>query len=685
MDSNNSTGGQTGNHHWYSSDNEFKTFTSTYKNCVAKADDIFSEDTVLYFGWYEWGRSYYNLDNHDITVDRIAGNYRAGEGPVEIYDYRKLRPAHRVIGGTGKGSRITMRATEDTVTTAFFEEKITLVWWPYEYKTLSTWSSDNGFGRASTMEGSIIVSNGTFVVNGTNAFPNVSKLEIAPGAKFLWNSAFETPGKGLASLLDMTIESGASFVTGEGSVWPIKTLDVLNLASDAEEFNIPEGTTLSVIKLRIDGVIQKTKSFTSDDLDCLTGGGTLVCLGGGVNSTAVWTGGGANDDIATDANWKGSVAPNLTGMDPSKAIFGETAGGDNPGAVSVSRPCVFTGFEFTGLYDVSFAKDAGDASVSVITDGISCAAGDEERTYSFNLPVDIMANQNWQVAQGATLGFYGPLSTSIADNMIVTKSGAGTLVLYATNSTAVIDTTVTEGPVVVSGDNATGAAGSRLVLNEGTTITFNGGEYNADMTSTLGYSSNTMTFNPGTTNVFNGNVTMVKGHKVKFGENTLTEFNGTMEIGGWSYINGTSVNGKPASIVRFNQKCTFVSGQFSDVVFDLRASDNPFGNTDINCKYGQNITFLLNSDYAFNTTKPLTVWADNTYIDLCGHDNKVGTLELRGPNPAWPNNAKCENGITNSGEKATLWVVQDANDITTTDEKIEYVRFQHGDFAGRIL
>jgi hypothetical protein len=80
----------------------------------------------------------------------------------------------------------------------------------------------------------------------------------------------------------------------------------------------------------------------------------------------------------------------------------------------------------------------------------------------------------------------------------------------------------------------------------------------------------------------------------------------------------------------------------------------------------------MNCDWAFNTTSILQIWGAGAVIDICGHVNKVGNLEMK----------PVDSMVTNSGEKATFWVEQTQNNIKKDGVNEYYPCRQCGDFKG---
>lgn len=361
-------------------------------------------------------------------------------------------------------------------------------------------------------------------------------------------------------------------------------------------------------------------------------------------AAATWTGGaGADTAFGNPANWGLSAGTELRGFTATFGTGGERA--------DVLDETLLQGivFDQTAPGRTAFTL-AGPAAVGLAADGIDArpSADGTARAYTVAAPLVLAAAQTtWQVgdadvARAPTLTLCGPLA-SAWDGIVVTKKGMGDVNLCATGSTstATLDFTTT-GTVHVAGRNAWGGAGSRLILRKGNRVAFDGGTFDGDLEMSLGASEPAcFTTADGSTNVFTGTVKMFDGrHRWLIGRNALMEFHGPFFGSGWTYGSGKD---RTTSVMRFFDTCTINGGQWAGMTFDFRAPGNDIGGGDICLKYGACIV-LLNCDGAWNTTKPLKIW-NSCVVDICGHENRVGSLQV----------LHADAYVTNSGAKATLW------------------------------
>ena len=667
MDVGNATdNGENGTINWYSPENRFTYFHSEYKNQIAHCSDAWGTNAICSFGYCEGGRSYYNLNNFDQTIDRL--DYSRSSACATTEDWRHLQ-GHEVYGGQSAGARLTMRATADTICDAYYDEKLTLVWWPQGDYTYRTFDNDGkGFGRTPQMSGGIVVSNGTFIVNGTNSFPRATFLEVADGATFRWDSSVGGVGYGLGFVTNLTLGVGATFEVTEGVPYPLSSFCRSLRLTPSSHLSLAAGVEFAPLMLDLQGgdlTPYRGKWVTGAEgvsgavkVDWLVGAGKLyVPMSASGQSKGVWSAGATPDDrVSVSANWQSipdwNLASEVTFKNGTHARLDRSL---------VADTLAFSGDGFT--IDGSETLKLGSGGISIESPS-GAVAKPEIR---LEAPIFLDGNPMWTVPDASqSLVVSGPVS-SVVNGYVVQKEGAGLLNLCATGSTVNATWDVKEGALQVAGDNAFGGTGSRLLAAKGVVATFAGGDYAGGLEGTF-YSKNSLVFAAGTTNVFRGNVKLIGGTRLTVGANALVEVHGTADVGGWSYVTGA---GKDSSVLRFWNRFTISSGQHDGCTYDFRAPNNSFGNE--HClKYGS-IRVLLNCENAWNTSKtPVWVWNANNIIDICGHTNRIGSLELRNRT----------NYITNSGEKATLWVTQTTEVRQEDNGGSKYPCVQAGDFCG---
>lgn len=666
MDVGNSTNGGNGTINWHSPENRFTYFHSEYKNQIAHCSDAWGTNAICSFGYCEGGRSYYHLNNFDQTIDRL--DYSRSSACATTEDWRHLQ-GHQVYGGQSAGARLTMRATADTVCDAYYDQKLTLVWWPqgdYTYRTFD--NGGTGFGRTPQMSGGIVVSNGTFIVNGTNSFPRATFLEVADGATFRWDSSVGGVGYGLGFVTNLTLGADATFEVTEGVPYPLSSSCRSLRLTSSSHLSLAAGVELAPLMLDLQGgdlTPYRGQWVTGEEgvsgavkVDWLVGAGKLyVPMSASGQSKGVWSAGATPDDrVSVSANWQSIPDWNLA----SEVTF------KNGTHAQLDRSLLADTLAFPGdgfTIDGSETLKLGSGGISIASPS-GAVAKPEIRLAS---PVFLDGNPMWTVPDASqSLVVAGPVS-SVVDGYIVQKEGAGSLNLCATGSTVKATWDVKEGALQVFGDNAFGGTGSKLLAAKGVIATFAGGDYAGGLEGTFN-SNNSLVFAAGTTNVFRGNVKLVGSTRLTVGANALVEVYGTADVGGWSYVYGAGQN---SSVLRFWDRFTITSGQHGDVTYDFRAPNNSFGN-EYCLKYGS-IRVLLNCENAWNTsTAPVWVWNANNIIDICGHTNRIGSLELKDRT----------NYITNSGEKATLWITQTTEVRQNDNGGSKYPCVQAGDFCG---
>ena len=666
MDNGNSTGGGNGIVNWYSSENRFSTFHSEYKNQIAYASGVWGTNAVCTFGYCEGGRSYYNLNNFDQTIDRLS---YAGSSPcVTVEDWRHLQ-GHQVYGGTGAGARLVMRATADTVCDAYYDQKLTIVWWPqgdYTYQTFD--DGGKGFGRTPQMTGGIIVSNGTFIVNGTNSFPRVTSLEVADGATFTWESSVGDKGYGLGCVTNLALGADATFEVTDSAVWPLSSSCRFIRLTPTSHLTLAADVELAPPMLELQGgdlTPYRGKWVTGAEnvegavkVDWLVGSGKIyVPMSGDGVAEGVWCAGAAPDDrVSLDANWQTmpdwAIMSDVTFKQGTHALLDKRLPADT---------LRFAGDGFAIDGDETLVVGAGGIQIDAPTGAV---ASPEIRLGS---PLVLEGNPTWNVPDASqTLIVAGPVS-SVVNGYIVLKDGAGALNLCATGSTANAVWDVKTGALRVSGKDAFGGDESKILATLGVAATFAGGDYAGSLEGSFN-ANNSLVFAAGTTNIFRGSMKLNGGTRLNIGADAVVEVYGATSIGGWSYVTGAD---KFKSVLRFWNTFTLASGQHTGVTYDFRAPNNDFGN-EFCLKYGS-IRVLLNCENAWNTsTKSVWVWNVNNIIDICGHTNSIGSLELKDRT----------NYITNSGEKATLWVTQKVETRQNDNGGTFYPCVQNGDFCG---
>ncbi|MCQ2391324.1 MAG: LamG domain-containing protein [Kiritimatiellae bacterium] len=247
----------------------------------------------------------------------------------------------------------------------------------------------------------------------------------------------------------LALRNGAQVTLGASGAWagPISvsgsgsTLTVVNTMAFDENTEITVmdggkialdllGDTVVVGRFTVDGVLYDQPgrygpvgSGATHELEALTGSGSFT-IAAAPAGTFTWNAQGADDALATAANWEGGKAPNFVdGLDV--ASFG-TAGEQ----ATVTANAKLAGIEFNR----SFTLAAGGGIFSLGMGGVTVVTeGDAARTLANTAPIQLAGAQTWLLSgtntvwrqQGALLGeTYAP----------VTFDGDGALHLDGDNS-----------------------------------------------------------------------------------------------------------------------------------------------------------------------------------------------------------------------------------------------------------
>lgn len=225
-------------------DNAIGSLYVNWWNFYSGAVNSLGTNAVVYLGARVSGYGTIDLVAYDQCIDRFAydSRYPATETAADMV-------GHRVTAVSS--ARLTMAATAGCTTDALFDGELTLAWTPkgnYAFATALP-------GRTMGMTGGIVVSNGTFAVNGTNSFPQATSMEVADGAAFEWTSGRDL---GLRSVAALTLGEGASFSVAPNAAFPFPTNAFqaclsLDLAPGAS-LSLPSGTILPAVAVSTGGV-----------------------------------------------------------------------------------------------------------------------------------------------------------------------------------------------------------------------------------------------------------------------------------------------------------------------------------------------------------------------------------------------------------------------------------------------
>ena len=157
--------------------------------------------------------------------------------------------------------------------------------------------------RHSPMGGTITVKNGTFKIDGTVTFSNVTAITVGPTGSFIDNS---THAFSLMSAKTLSIAGRFKIAEGVPDALP-KTFASLSLY-DGCELDISGLSEVTVQKLYLNDCGVKAGVWTHDDCTAIPEGLAITATedGGGVTAetTAVWTGEAGDGKMTTLGNWR---------------------------------------------------------------------------------------------------------------------------------------------------------------------------------------------------------------------------------------------------------------------------------------------------------------------------------------------------------------------------------------------
>lgn len=325
--------------------------------------------------------------------------------------------------------------------------------------------------RANTMSGSISVKGGTLALNGTATFANVTQIAVT-GTGALEIGAGASPF--VANAVDLTLGKDARLI-------------------------VPAGVTLKLKTLTVNGELLAAGTYSSADLTQISGGSVESISGATTVVTPITWNGSVGTDATKGANWglaDDTLSFGTYTYHPTFATAGASAvfpsGAVRFAAVDFSAP---TDFTIGGASDTRF----------LVLGGVTVAAADTARTYTFEKPLAFAADPSVAVGEGALLDFAEGIETAGA----VTKTGVGAMRLGG--SSGVNGTlTVSGGALRVAG-TVDGTGAIAVDSEKGATLVLDKAVVNVPV-SKLGTTSvvdpATIQSEAGTTNVLGGKLTV---------------------------------------------------------------------------------------------------------------------------------------------------------------------------------
>lgn len=417
---------------------------------------------------------------------------------------------------------------------------------------------------ANTYAGPTVLQSGTFTLEGDGIVPAASEFTAQAGATLyvgtkditLGKAKFETgsiikvtKGKKLIITGTVDFEDGVilKFVDENGAE--------LSAAETGLEFiQVPENQKEKLNALKVRGIYNSALYFSNGAVTTAEGASKLAVdlatrtdTASPTETTATWTGSGADDALTTGDNWEGGAAPAFDGG--CLATFSET-----DGRAVVSSEKAFRGIQL-GDNSFTFAKENDYAFILLKAAGLQFADLTEARTLKFSVPVESEVAQTWTLPANATVEFADRVrfngtvkATDYSGGNIAFTGGrveAGNMRLAATNMTVFFSGDINNLDGTVSTDYGLNDAGTIVLQSlkpaDGTTVGSRNVFSNAVIRKAIyvpngiaGKYYDFLESLPNTTNIFKGYLYSGNPYRyLKLGAGSTTIIDGTMNFG-WS-------------------------------------------------------------------------------------------------------------------------------------------------------
>jgi len=273
---------------------------------------------------------------------------------------------HVIDNNGGNDVTLTLRATQSCTNDWLISGKTSILWNPVDSESFL-----KNVYRSHTMGGSIIVSNGTFVVAAGCSFSNVRTVVVARGAVFRLDDVASI----MPDVVTVELEKGA-------------------------KVQIPSGSTLGLLSLKYgaDYLDEGTYSMA----EWLEGGSVKVKAAPVVLRTSTWTaGGGESMEVSNADNWNDPENPPKITDFSANLVF--AAGGEK---AVFDLDASIAGLVFASGRDFTVS---GSSSIRMSNGGISCTTPCSYRVYP---AICLESEQDWNVTDGATLEINGQMSSA---------------------------------------------------------------------------------------------------------------------------------------------------------------------------------------------------------------------------------------------------------------------------------
>ena len=396
---------------FYTTNNVVGTISPVLWTCEMFCENVFAPSTIWSWGTYytenSTGRSYYQLNGHDQTIDRFGGSVRRAMSDGS------LNPGCYCVKSTSMAT-ITLRATADCTTYANLYALVSLVWDPVADYTL------NMPERAHATSGTLTVKRGTMRISLCGRFASATAVTVHDGAAFDMAST-NTTVRSLNAVKAITLHDNARFYATNCTAAFIADNAAVVKISSSSKFVLKDGLSQSVKKLSVDGVQVAPGTYTGQGgatgsvVPWIEGHGTIVVA---EQDAGTWWTGETDSDFNTAANWTAGV--------PTETCPGHvTRHGENALSASTAPAAA--------LGSLDFENESGTTAFSV-TAPVALNGG----------AVKIGANSQVTVGEGGewVQDFTGAASADSTDTFSIRNGGRFTVAggfVSLTNTTGRLD------------------------------------------------------------------------------------------------------------------------------------------------------------------------------------------------------------------------------------------------------
>ena len=203
---------------------DYSTLELKFNNIVCDAANILSPTGMVHFTGTGWGELH-----HGVTIDlngfdqTILGIKSTESDQYPRYNTSENWQARaRTVKSTGRPATLTIRSSNDDSSSCRFADNLSIVFAP------TTAAVQSFIKRPNTMNGFVVISNGTFRIAEEATFKNVKYIAVCPGATLqLTEDSFKVTTNALSGLVGMYVAPGATLdlPTGTGATLPVSSTD----------------------------------------------------------------------------------------------------------------------------------------------------------------------------------------------------------------------------------------------------------------------------------------------------------------------------------------------------------------------------------------------------------------------------------------------------------------------------